>query len=275
MIADFSGRGPSVYGKVNPNVSAPGVDVMSSVPGGGYESYSGTSMAAPHVAGTLALMLSAAPELIGDPAGAQAALEATAIDIVDTSCGGDADGDPNNVYGEGRIDALAAVDLVASGGILEGTITAGGGSPLAGVRVVAANELREFSAFTDSDGDYRLLLAAGLYTVSATTFGYETVVVSGVEIVTDATTRQDLTLTKLPTYTVRGQVVSAENGQPVARATVSALGTPVAPVTTNNSGLLPPHPAIGRLHARSARRRMHVTRNGRHRTPPAHGGRRS
>ncbi len=59
VIADFSGRGPSVYGKVNPNVSAPGVDVTSSVPGGGYESYSGTSMAAPHVAGTLALMLSA------------------------------------------------------------------------------------------------------------------------------------------------------------------------------------------------------------------------
>ena len=66
-IADFSGRGPSVYGKVNPDVSAPGVDVISSVPGGGYESFSGTSMAAPHTSGAIALILSAEPSLIGDP----------------------------------------------------------------------------------------------------------------------------------------------------------------------------------------------------------------
>ena len=47
-IADFSSRGPSPSGKVNPNVSAPGVDVISSVPGGGYAAFSGTSMATPH-----------------------------------------------------------------------------------------------------------------------------------------------------------------------------------------------------------------------------------
>ena len=65
-IADFSGRGPSVFGKINPDVSAPGVDVVSSVPGGGYEAFSGTSMAAPHTAGTIALILSAEPALLGD-----------------------------------------------------------------------------------------------------------------------------------------------------------------------------------------------------------------
>ena len=63
LIADFSGRGPSAFGKVNPDVSAPGVDVVSSVPGGGYEAFSGTSMATPHVVGTLALVLSADPSL--------------------------------------------------------------------------------------------------------------------------------------------------------------------------------------------------------------------
>ncbi len=123
VIADFSGRGPSGYGKVNPDVSAPGVDVVSSVPGGGYEAFSGTSMAAPHVAGTLALLISADNTLRGDFTAATNAIRTTAVDRLDDSCGGDADGDPNNVYGDGRIDAGAAAALVATGGTLSGTIT--------------------------------------------------------------------------------------------------------------------------------------------------------
>jgi subtilisin family serine protease len=236
VIADFSGRGPSVYGKTNPNVSAPGVDVTSSVPGGGYEAFSGTSMAAPHVAGTLALMMSAEPGLIGDVAAAQAALETTAQDIVDLSCGGDEDGDPNNVYGEGRIDAAAAVALVATGGNLEGRVTDSDGSPLAGARVTASNDLRDFSTITDADGAYRLFLAQGAYTVSASLFGYETALVSGVGIVTDQTTTQDLSLAALPRYTVTGQVLFAENGAGVPNAVVRAVGTPAEPVVANRAG---------------------------------------
>ena len=126
QIADFSGRGPSPFGKVNPDVVAPGVNVTSSVPGGGYEAFDGTSMAAPHVTGTIALILSGKPALLGDPNNYQAttnAVRVTAIDHIDTTCGGDADGDPNNVYGDGRIDAKAAADLIATGGTLSGTIT--------------------------------------------------------------------------------------------------------------------------------------------------------
>lgn len=237
VIAEFSGRGPSVYGKVNPNVSAPGVDVTSSVPGGGYEAYSGTSMAAPHVAGTLALMLSAEPALIGDVAAVQAALETTAQDIVDLACGGDDDGDPNNVYGEGRIDAAAAVALVATGGTLEGTVTdAAGGSPLAGARVTASNDVRQFSTVTDGEGGFRLFLAEGPYVVSASLFGYETTLVSGVEITADTTTTQNFTLTALPRYTVTGQVLFAEDGSGVPGAVVTAVGTPAEAVVANRAG---------------------------------------
>ena len=208
VIADFSGRGPSVYGKVNPNVSAPGVDVTSSVPGDGYASFSGTSMAAPHVAGTLALMLSAAPELIGDFDGATGPVAQTAVDIIDMSCGGDDDGDPNNVYGEGRIDAFTAVQLVATGGTLSGTVTdADSAAGVAGASIEATLDDRTYAVSAGDDGAYSMFLPAGEYFVTASAFGYETAIASGVVIETDVTTVEDFALTALPSATVSGRVL--------------------------------------------------------------------
>lgn len=237
VIGEFSGRGPSVFGKVNPDVSAPGVDVTSSVPGGGYASFSGTSMATPHVAGALALLLSSTPDLFGDFDGATGALRTTALDIIDESCGGDTDGDPNNVYGDGRIDAFAAVQLVATGGTLIGTVTdETTGEGVGGARVTATDGTREFNTFTDDGGSYSIFLAAGSYVVSAVAFGYETAAVPGVVIETDETTTQDLELVALPRFPVSGTVRRAETGKPLAGVEVSALGTPLEPVVTNKLG---------------------------------------
>ncbi len=237
VIADFSGRGPSVFGKINPDVTAPGVDVASSVPGGGYAVFSGTSMAAPHVAGTLALMLSAAPNLIGDVDGATGSLAATALDIVDLTCGGADSGDPNNVYGDGRIDALAAVQLVATGGTLTGSVANSATSaPIPGANVSANNGLRNFNSIAGSDGTFKLFLGGGEYVVTATSFGFETAVASGVIIQKDQTTIQDFELTALPTFKLTGFVRRAENNRRVVDATVAPLGVPIAPVKTNKAG---------------------------------------
>lgn len=102
-IADFSSRGPSdCDGRTTkPEVVAPGVEVYSSVPGGGYESYwwDGTSMAGPHVAGVVALMRQANPDLGVDSI--KQILMNTAVDLGDFG--------NDNAYGWGVIDAYQAV----------------------------------------------------------------------------------------------------------------------------------------------------------------------
>lgn len=105
-IASFSSRGPSDCDgtSIKPEVSAPGVSVYSSYPGGGYVRMSGTSMAGPHVAGVVALMRQANPN--ADVTTIKNALMSTARDL--GSAGED------NSYGWGVIDAYAAVLAVMS-----------------------------------------------------------------------------------------------------------------------------------------------------------------
>jgi hypothetical protein len=110
--AGFSSRGPVTWedvppwndhpyppGLIKPDVAGPGVDTRSHNKCSGYSYKSGTSMATPHVAGAVALMLSANPGLTHDDL--KLLLEDTAVEL----------GDPgkDNVYGSGRVDAYEAV----------------------------------------------------------------------------------------------------------------------------------------------------------------------
>ena len=114
-ISSLSSRGPvTVDGsnRLKPNVVAPGSSVRSSIRGNGYAVFSGTSMAGPHVAATVALMISANPDLAGDVETLENILEETAQPRTSTqTCGGIPGTEiPNNTFGYGRIDAVAAVN---------------------------------------------------------------------------------------------------------------------------------------------------------------------
>ncbi|MEH1099646.1 S8 family serine peptidase, partial [Micromonospora sp. CPCC 205561] len=108
-VTSFSSRGP-VPGAAKPDLVAPGDEVLSAMPGGGYAALSGTSMATPQVAGVVALMWSANPALVGDLSRTRRILAETATPAVPTyasptrTCGGD-----RNVTGAGLVDAYAAV----------------------------------------------------------------------------------------------------------------------------------------------------------------------
>jgi subtilisin family serine protease len=100
-----SSRGPSACdGRAFPDLVAPGVDVRTSDLYGMYATETGTSMAAPHVAGALADLLSAFPGLSADRQ--QSALESGAVDL------GPAGAD--NDTGYGRLDALASQTWLAT-----------------------------------------------------------------------------------------------------------------------------------------------------------------
>lgn len=114
VIAGSSSRGPVTVdgsGRMKPDISAPGVNVRSSIRGGAYANFSGTSMAGPHVAGLVALMISADPVLAGDITTLRGRIENNAVQLTTTQeCGGvPGDNIPNNTYGHGRIDATASV----------------------------------------------------------------------------------------------------------------------------------------------------------------------
>lgn len=103
VIDPSSGRGPSACAQpVYPQLVAPGVGIRTTDLYGLYVDETGTSMAAPHVAGALALLLGAFPGLTADQQ--EAALENGAVDL--GAAGAD------NDYGFGRLDALASYQWI-------------------------------------------------------------------------------------------------------------------------------------------------------------------
>lgn len=117
VIASFSSKGPVTIDGSNllkPDISAPGVSIKSSFLNGSYTINQGTSMAAPHVAGLAALMLSADPSFKGQVSQIRSLIEQNAIPLYTyNTCGGDTPtSHPNHTYGWGRIDALNTLNAL-------------------------------------------------------------------------------------------------------------------------------------------------------------------
>ncbi|RMG65548.1 MAG: hypothetical protein D6709_02385 [Chloroflexi bacterium] len=215
-VARFSSRGPSPLDGVRPHLTAPGVGIVSSFPGGGYASASGTSMAAPHLAGVAALLLSVSPTL--DITATLFALTNTAVPLSTTV--------PNNVSGWGRVDAYRAVLSVLPHGVITGYVLHAG-QPISGAQVQAYDGIHSPSATTDALGRYAIPAPPGIYTLTAQAFGFAPSTSPPKIVAIGQGVHVNFSLAPLPSGIVRGTVSDLSTGHLLTQTLVRALGTPV------------------------------------------------
>jgi subtilisin family serine protease len=201
-LASFSSRGPVTIdgsNRLKPEIAAPGVGVRSSIRGGTYASFNGTSMASPHVVGSAALLWSGKPQLRGNLDLTLCQLERTAnTTAVQTTqtCGGTTRLNiPNNLFGWGLVDAYAALHPAADADA-DGIVDACDCAP-------ASN-----GAF-DVPGEVGGLRSASASVLSWTSLG----------AAAGSGTVYDL---------LRGDLAGLRAGQPVAGAACLATGLPAA-----------------------------------------------
>ncbi|MBP1079926.1 MULTISPECIES: S8 family peptidase [Bacillus] len=118
-LASFSLQGPSPYGELKPDISAPGVNIRSSVPGSNYEGgWNGTSMAGPHVSAVAALLRQVNANITVEE------MEEILIDTALPLTDGTFPESPNNGYGHGLVNAFDAVSALSQGlGTIKGQVT--------------------------------------------------------------------------------------------------------------------------------------------------------
>ncbi len=219
--ARFSSRGPSAWGEIKPQVAAPGVQVLSAYPGGTYQSWDGTSMAAPHVSGLAALMRSISSTVL--PTTMVRLITQTVVPLSPIV--------PNNDSGWGRVDAFAALSALMQPGQVVGTVSSGNGEIIAGARVEAlphAGHGHPGTTVVGADGSYRLTLSEGIYDITVSAFGYYDQIQSGISVSMGMTQTQPFTLWLLPQGQLSGKA-TVLGGQtvPTRPVGIQVEGTPV------------------------------------------------
>lgn len=237
-LAYFASTGPALaFGVSKPNIAAPGLAIRSSYPGGFYAISSGTSMAAPHVAGAVALLWSASPALKGDVVATRAILDQGAINAADLSCGGS--GTNNNMWGEGRLDIAMAVSMSPRGptGFLQGTVTSASASEsIEGATVVATGPMNRVSV-TDSNGSFTIgPLVVGTYELSVRAQNYLSQTNPAVNVELATPTPVDFALQETTaTYRLAGTIYDS-TGAAVSGAQLRLAGLTMAPAISSADG---------------------------------------
>jgi subtilisin family serine protease len=202
-VANFSSEGPVswqditpwsdyLYGGTNvglikPDISAPGVNIKSCDYQNitGYLSgWDGTSMATPHAAGVVALMLSKNLDLF--PVEIDSILQTSAIDLGLTG--------KDNDYGSGRIDAFLATEaIITEGGTFVGTVSNfNTDETLSDVEINFIGTPRR--TISDPEGNFSVNLTIGTYSAIINHPPYVAMQIDDIEITLDETTTLDIGL---------------------------------------------------------------------------------
>ncbi len=212
-IAYFSSLGPCSCASgdmaIKPELVAPGYNVYSSIPGGGYDgTWSGTSMASPHITGSVAILRQVNPNLDVN----------TIKNIILQSCVDLGPTGEDNTYGHGYLDLRNAVQLAMAGfGFIDGYVrNANTNAPVPATITVINGSA---STVANSEGHYFLALRADTsYTLRASYLGYYTLDHT-VAVVANDTVSQDFLLTPTPppdlAYDPSTFIVSAPVGNTV------------------------------------------------------------
>ncbi|MCA9918934.1 MAG: S8 family serine peptidase, partial [Anaerolineales bacterium] len=218
----FSSRGPSTQtAEPKPWIIAPGAQIWSARPGGGYGLENGTSMSAPHVSGAIALLLSANPSLTRDQV--NQILADTAVPIGPSQ--------PNYDSGYGRLDAYAAVASQLTNGVLTGQLL-NNGVPLPNQVVSITTPSGAALPFvTDSNGRFRAELQTGSYALSSEPFGYTQTTISNIAVTNGQTTTRNISVNLLPSGRVEGTVRVVNGYTPLADALIQVVDTPITVLT--------------------------------------------
>ena len=224
-IADFSSRGDSAFGHdpyTKPNLSAPGVNIMSAWPGSQWNLENGTSMASPHTAGAVALLWTCDPSLGGQiDQTFQLLQNNTNAPTNAGNCGAPPDGQGNRTYGYGYLDILNTMQAdpnCHANGTLKGQVTSGG-NPLAGVEVQIVNSTKpaqKWTINTDASGNYSQVLPANTYNIYYTKYGYVSDSYLGTAVYNGGITTRNISLTVADVITLDGYVTDQATGLPLA-----------------------------------------------------------